>query len=125
MSLTYCDFVTENNECFCKKCKKPYHKQICPERIIRQCTVQEEMSLKARALNFTAAMIEYYKSGCEKVSKEVYEDRLKICSDCGHRKGNRCAVCGCRLQGNAIVVGKAMLPSETCPIGRWPLISKE
>ena len=124
MPITYCDFVTEKGICFCSRCKTPYHRQNCPEKVLRQCSIQEGPSFKIRALNFVAALIEYYKSGCKKVSKKVYEERLAICNVCTHRKGNRCAVCGCHVQ-NSMIIGKAMLPKEDCPLSKWPIIPNE
>jgi len=75
-----------------------------------------------RPLNFAKALFHYIKSGGKKVSKEQYEERLKICDECDHRnpENNRCKVCGCKTRSK--IFDKAMLPKEKCPLGRWPPI---
>ena len=45
-------------------------------------------------------------------SKNLADNKIKICSDCDKRNGNRCGVCGCFI--------KAKVRSEsTCPDGKF------
>lgn len=49
------------------------------------------------------------------ISKEVYKERLSICSSCESydSKYNRCKDCGCFL------MLKAILTATKCPQGKW------
>lgn len=71
-------------------------------------------SLFRQAWNFTKAVGRFVSDGMRTVSKEEYENRLRICDKCEYRRGNRCLKCGCGLQIKA--KGRAF----DCPIGKWP-----
>lgn len=120
--LAYCEFKTTiNNECRCENCGYTVKgRSECPEKLLRQCT-RKTPTIIQQSLSFTKAMLYYYKSGRKKVTKEQYEERLKICNGCSQRNGDRCSFCGCKMTTN-VLVGKAELPKETCPLGKWPLI---
>jgi hypothetical protein len=67
------------------------------------------------ASSFAASMTKFASSGFKTADDECYRLRVEQCLRCGHRKSNRCSVCGC------FFVLKAKLPHEDCPIGRWPV----
>lgn len=96
-----------------------------PEKCIAECEafpkveVIKPIPFVYQPLNFTKALLKYIKSGGKKVTKEQYEERLKICEECRYRdpETNKCTVCGCKLSG---IFNKSMLPKERCPLGKWP-----
>lgn len=51
----------------------------------------------------------------EKISKEIKEERLKICNSCEFliKKVNICKKCGCAMNV------KTGLAESSCPIGKW------
>ena len=51
-----------------------------------------------------------------KVSEEVLEERLSICSGCPQfiKATKQCKKCGCFMKI------KAKLENATCPLGKWP-----
>jgi hypothetical protein len=55
------------------------------------------------------------------VSKELYKERIKICTECSsyNEKLNQCEECGCFL------LLKAFLTITTCPLDKWPKQNKE
>ena len=47
-----------------------------------------------------------------------------ICNSCRYRTDSGiCRACGCGLKGE--IFGKAILRTEKCPLGKWPIIYKE
>jgi len=71
-----------------------------------------------RIVRFAKAAAEFVADGCASVSREQYEERLRICEDCPHLRGYHCSLCGCLVQLKAI--GRAF----DCPDqpSRWPLV---
>lgn len=51
-------------------------------------------------------------------SKQVQEERLKVCDTCNHNYGGRCALCGCWLEN------KVKFSSSRCPIMKWDFNSE-
>lgn len=53
------------------------------------------------------------------VSEDVYKSRMRTCEGCQfyNSKAVRCVRCGCYLK--SLIVGKARLQTESCPIGKW------
>lgn len=66
------------------------------------------------AVSAALAMARFTASGFKTVPAPTHEARLKQCTDCVHRDGTRCKLCGCFTDK------KAWLPHEDCPIGKWP-----
>ena len=66
------------------------------------------------ALTATNAMAMFVGSGFKKVSKDVHQTRIGICTTCDHYTGIRCRACGCFANA------KAWLPHENCPLKKWP-----
>lgn len=67
------------------------------------------------AANFAKAVTSHVADGGKKVDATALEARLEICTLCGQRSDDRCAVCGCFL------AEKAAWRSSDCPLGKWPL----
>lgn len=112
-----CNYI-RLNECtiICKNCNRSlsWSNTKFP---LRTCT--KSVPFVYKPINFIGALLKYIKSGGKKVTKEQYEERLKICEECRYRDSetNKCTVCGCKISG---IFNKSMLPKERCPIGRWP-----
>ncbi len=70
-------------------------------------------SLAKKALNFMGALKDFV-ADPSFVSKEAYEERLKICDTCPFRSNNTCLKCGCQLSFKA--KGNAF----HCPEKKWP-----
>ena len=66
--------------------------------------------------NLAQSLTDFVSDGFRLVSKEQYEERLKVCDTCDSRKGNRCLECGCQL---AI---KARGRAFRCPLDKWPAL---
>lgn len=71
-------------------------------------------SILRMALDAARSAVKFAGSGFRTVAPPVYQARLAVCSTCEQFTGLRCRVCGC------IVPGKARLPHEHCPTGKWP-----
>lgn len=52
-------------------------------------------------------------------SKDVQDERLKICETCCHNYGGRCALCGCWLDN------KVKFSSSRCPVMKWNVTLEE
>jgi hypothetical protein len=65
------------------------------------------------AYSLAKACASYLRSGMQKVSPEVHEERLEACAACERFTGLRCRPCGC------FVSPKAWLPYELCPLKKW------
>ncbi len=63
--------------------------------------------------NFAQAVVKHIATGMREVSKEVLEERLKVCTLCKHRNDERCSICGC------FIVAKAKMADQPCPLGFW------
>lgn len=69
---------------------------------------------------FVTAMTKHVASGLQVVDHETAEQRLDICAMCPQRVGSQCSKCGCELETNPLGgPGKAFLPAEQCPVGKW------
>lgn len=69
---------------------------------------------------FVTAMSKHLANGLETAPADVVEQRLDICAMCPLRNGSQCSKCGCELETNPLGgPGKAFLPAEQCPVGRW------
>lgn len=58
----------------------------------------------------------------EKVTDEIYKERLDTCNNCPNFKAGKCAICGCPVFDKAQYVRdftKDDLPIMNCPDGRW------
>jgi hypothetical protein len=75
-------------------------------------------SVPRQALNLAKALLEFAADGCKTVTREQYEERLRICDGCELllRDQWRCthASCGCFLRTKAN--GRVW----KCPLNRWP-----
>jgi len=71
--------------------------------------------------NATKAVAQFVEDKGRTVDKDQYQQRLAICEVCPekHPDSPTCNACGCNL------LAKATVRSWTCPLERWPLISKE
>lgn len=49
----------------------------------------------------------------EKTPQKDRRERIEICNNCEHKKGNRCNLCGC------FISYKINLKHSICPIGKW------
>ncbi len=83
-------------------------------------------SFAQKVINFGKSVIDHLTSGAQKVSNEVYDQRLSICSNCEQcDKSNEvwtCKLCGCNLQEGAILPGKARWTEQQCPLDKWPKV---
>ncbi len=69
---------------------------------------------------FVTAMAKHVAGGLETAEMAVVEQRLDICAMCPLRVGLQCSKCGCELETNPLGgPGKAFLPAEQCPVGKW------
>jgi hypothetical protein len=65
------------------------------------------------------SMVGWIKSGARKVSQEVIDSRLSICSSCewweakALKNTGRCIKCGCSTWA------KLRMATERCPTGKW------
>lgn len=73
-----------------------------------------EPSLPSKAWSITKALASFVFDGMQTVSREQYQERIKICDQCEHRTANRCRKCGCSLGLKAS--GRAF----HCPLKKWP-----
>lgn len=58
----------------------------------------------------------------EKVSDEIYSNRLETCKNCPNLQAGKCALCGCPVFDKAQYIRdftKDDLPIMACPQGRW------
>lgn len=67
--------------------------------------------------NFARAVAGHVVDGAAKVTPEMLESRLQVCSLCDQRTDDRCAACGC------YVAVKASWRTSECPLARWPVLS--
>jgi len=112
----------------CDTCQVPaFWSPDPPERTHHRCTADKikELSLPKKALNLTFALSRFFgavaKGKKTHVNKQQYQQRLKICDDCHYRSNEGiCSACGCGLKGE--VFGKAILSTEICPLGKWPIL---
>ena len=83
------------------------------------------MNVFKLSLQFAKEISEYIKKGAPNVTLDQYEERIKICSKCPHKKEgthfSTCGVCGCNLEI------KAKWATSTCPDKpkRWPELKKK
>ena len=70
-------------------------------------------SLLTQAKNFTKATVRHVAGGMRKVTQEIYNQRLALCTACEHYLRGRCSKCGCFLRA------KAWWASEKCPAEKW------
>lgn len=63
--------------------------------------------------NFVKAVGRHASNGFQSVSKEEYENRLRICDVCPLRNASKCMKCNCHLPT------KAKWKSEHCPMHKW------
>lgn len=66
-----------------------------------------------QASNFAKAIASHVADGSQKVSLELYEQRLIQCDECPQRVNDRCAECGCFIET------KASWKEQICPQGKW------
>ena len=79
-------------------------------------------STARKVWNFAKAMTSWKASGLPVLDQENAEARLDVCALCKLRSGDSCSKCGCPLvEGKLGVPGKAFVPTEECPLGKWPL----
>lgn len=86
---------------------------------VLSCHAEDKKQLpgKARQLaNFTRALASHVMDGARKVTLEILESRLDVCTTCPQRRDNNCGACGCNIDD------KASWLSSDCPLGYWPEI---
>ncbi len=76
-------------------------------------TIPASPGLLRMAFSTGASMAKFVESVFQTTDTAVYQNRILVCSKCGHHKGLRCRMCGC------FTAGKARLNHERCPINRW------
>jgi hypothetical protein len=52
------------------------------------------------------------------LSAEQAGERMDICKACPELKGGKCEICHCNMNI------KTKLPSQTCPLDKWPTLEK-
>ena len=67
--------------------------------------------------NFSREALKFVSKGAPIVSKEVFEERLKICNECEHLLGNKCMKCGCTM------AVKCKWGTAACPINKWGAVN--
>jgi len=95
-------------------------RQLCELCTLRD-TAQPEASVSgSEALTFrklgwdlAVAVTSFVADGARTVSQSEYEARIRICSTCDRRRGNRCRECGCQLSLKAR--GRVF----SCPLDKW------
>jgi len=80
---------------------------------------QQPPGLVRQVWNLAGSLASFVADGCNTLTKQEYETRLKICHTCDQRRGNRCLKCGCRLSLKAR--GRAF----QCPLNKWPPVSSD
>lgn len=63
--------------------------------------------------NALQAGVRYAQSGFANITKEQYDQRLSICSQCEYFNNYQCTQCGCMLKL------KCWMAAEFCPEGKW------
>jgi hypothetical protein len=71
----------------------------------------------ARFLN---ALWRFIGSGLDFLPRERILARFELCKSCVHFNGKWCRKCGCNCGGNRSYFNKLALPTEQCPVNRWP-----
>lgn len=70
-------------------------------------------TLLEKTSSFISSVKEFVEDGMKTVSKEEFDERMKICDGCDQRSGNSCKICGCGL------VAKLSLRISECPLKKW------
>jgi hypothetical protein len=121
--MTSCDFETIGENIRCKRCGFTVRNPGIPP--FRACSEPQDAAVDLRlpsalrmAWNLAKALLEFVADGCRTVTREQYEERLRICDGCELllRDQWRCthSSCGCFLK--AKVMGRVW----KCPLGKWP-----
>lgn len=78
-----------------------------------------EPSVGQQLWSIATAVGSFVADGFTTVTPEQYEERLKICDACEHRRQNKCGLCKCNLKI------KAGARAWTCPDNppRWPVLT--
>lgn len=113
----------------CDSCQIPiFWSDYPPERTYHSCIKPKPPPLPKKALNFAFALGRFFiavaKNKKTHLSRKNYKIRLEICDKCNYRNNaGICLACGCGIKGE--LFGKAILRTEKCPLGKWPLLPKE
>lgn len=78
-----------------------------------------EPSIPEKIVGFFGSLVEHAARGFEYVTKEVFEERYRICSSCPFYQNNKCKICGCPLLDRQSLIGKLSWKSSKCPINKW------
>jgi len=120
--LVHCFFDRTN--CTILNCQTCAHqKEKSPNKIPWQPSItyngvvlQESKTLSEMTWSLAVAFAQFIVSGAKTVTREEYEERIRICDACLDRKGWRCPECGC------VITLKARGRVWKCAKGKWPPI---
>jgi hypothetical protein len=115
-----CEYITEieNSRRECKPIPQPQY---------------GEPSILKKIGNFTFALAKHLYKGMPTVSKDVLDDRLKICQECPLFKkkegmvGGVCTheSCGCSVQDEIVFLNKIAWADQKCPLEKWGEINEK
>jgi hypothetical protein len=77
-----------------------------------------------RIRHFFQALIKHAKDWFRKCSQKEIRQRLAICEQCEHFSGTACVQCGCPVNLEKRFRNKLAWRSESCPLGKWPVLAK-
>jgi len=83
------------------------------------------MNIIQKAKNVAQAAQTWVLAGMPIVSKEIHEERVKLCTGCyyfdkmAYKCTGGCNKCGCSVQA------KAWLATERCPVGAWDVAEED
>ena len=78
------------------------------------------MATPAQVARFVKALFRFVGNGAEYLPKEKIEWRFAICKECTYFNGKWCRKCGCNCGNNQTFFNKLAMPTERCPVNRWP-----
>jgi hypothetical protein len=81
-------------------------------------------TLRARAVNFTAAAAAQVAAGMPTCSEEQVAERFAICRACDKFDGKACLECGCLIKGEKQMLSKLSWATSTCPLGKWGPVAR-
>lgn len=73
----------------------------------------KEPNIISKILNYGKTQVSNVLNGFQKVSKDIEQNRLDICSSCPLNVNGTCIDCGCIIQE------KVKLSVSFCPQGKW------
>jgi hypothetical protein len=77
-----------------------------------------------RAVTFLKAFMQQIGGNKDLLGEDEVAERLQICNDCTHYRGDRCSLCGCCATAKSSYFNKLAYPKEKCPLAKWPIRDK-